>query len=113
MLAGLIKSRYRVTVGEHRVGASLKRANPEYAEARLQKMGRQVHPPIYVCAGFGQNLHIDQNEKVRKKEIILSHIIQAEQASYLEKTFAYFLCLSFLCTFLKFIFGRRLHVHHA
>lgn len=51
---------YGVDAAEVRIGESLIRVHPAYAARRRHDMDRQTHPLRYVCAGFGQNLHVDQ-----------------------------------------------------
>lgn len=63
MLKGLLHAR-GITVGERRIGSSLKRCAPAYNEARRRYVQFHVNPVPYYAQYFGHKVHLDQNEKL-------------------------------------------------
>ena len=62
-MTGLLSSR-GWTVGENRVGRSLKRVNPGYHHSRTVETNVRMNPVPYIANYFGHKIHLDQNEKI-------------------------------------------------
>ena len=63
-MVGYIRSRNSFSVGEHRVGSSLRRLFPNQHRQRLNFARRATNPIPYRADYFGHKLHVDQNEKL-------------------------------------------------
>ena len=62
-MTGLLASQ-GLQVSEERVGASLRRTNPQYHYRRCTSTARLLNPIPYTADYFGHKVHVDQNEKL-------------------------------------------------
>ena len=65
MMAGFIKQKYGVLIGQNRIGKALSRVAPHYHERRKSNTAKMTNPIPYRANYFGHKLHLDQNEKLQ------------------------------------------------
>ena len=64
MMARFIKQKCGVSVGKNRIGIALSRVTPHYHQRRKSNTARITSPKSHTAIYFGNNLHLDQNEKL-------------------------------------------------
>lgn len=62
-MTGLLTSQ-GIWIGEKRVENVMRKLAPRQHQARQMNIARQLNPIPYKANYFGQNIHIDQNEKL-------------------------------------------------
>ena len=65
MMAGFIKQKYGVLIGQNRIGKALSRVAPHYHQRRKSNTAKMTNPMPYRANYFGHKLHLDQNEKLQ------------------------------------------------
>lgn len=66
-------------VGEHRIGSSLSRVDPQSHDRRRQDAIVKANPKPYIANYFGHKLHLDQNEKL--VHFVVTHVIAVDDFS--------------------------------
>ena len=64
MIAGYLRGKTGVTVGEKRVGKALDNVSPFYTRTRRTEARTATNPIPYRADYFGHKIHYDQNEKL-------------------------------------------------
>ena len=75
MMKGYLESQ-GMKIGEHSIGASLRRVAPESHEGRRQDTINKSNPIPYKANYFGHKLHLDQNEKLIRYGV--THVISVD-----------------------------------
>ena len=64
MITGFKKQKYRMRIGQNRIGKALATVAPNYHQRRRTIIARSINPIPYRADYFGHKLHVDQNEKL-------------------------------------------------